>query len=168
MYLGILFRQIPGYPDYWVSQCGKVLSTRKSIPHILKEIFTADGYVSVGLYTKPRHCKLKRIHRLVWETWMGPIEFPLVLNHLNGIKTDNKLSNLEKTTQANNVQHSYQLGLQVYTFHVTNPKLTPENVLEIRELLDKGVLSIQNIADLFNVSSRTIYHIRSREIWNHI
>lgn len=166
IHLGILFRQILDYPDYWVSQCGRVLSTRKSFPCILKGIYDQDGYVHVGLYTKPRCCKLKRIHRLVWETWMNLIENHLVLNHLNGIKDDNRLENLEKTTQSGNVKHSYKMGFQVpVPGRVQHSKLKPADVIKIRQLLKESKYTIQNIADKFNVTSRTIYHIRAGEIW---
>lgn len=50
-------------------------------------------------------------HRAVYQHWVGPIPDGHVVNHKNGVKTDNRPSNLEAVTQSENVLHAiYVLG----------------------------------------------------------
>ena len=51
-------------------------------------------------------------HRLIWEAMHGPIPETLQINHINGIKDDNRLINLELVSPSENAIHAYRLGLQ--------------------------------------------------------
>ena len=50
-------------------------------------------------------------HRVIWESVHGPIPDGLTINHINGVKTDNRLSNLELMTAAENSRHAHRTGL---------------------------------------------------------
>jgi hypothetical protein len=50
-------------------------------------------------------------HRMVWEAVHGPIPEGLQINHKNGVKTDNRIENLELVTASENTAHAYRLGL---------------------------------------------------------
>jgi hypothetical protein len=63
-----------------------------------------QGYLSV-MFRPHRFL----VHRLVWEYFNGPIPKGLTVNHINGIKTDNRLENLEVVTQAENNLHYQRL-----------------------------------------------------------
>lgn len=50
-------------------------------------------------------------HRLIWERVNGPIPEGMQINHINGIKHDNRIANLELVTPSENLRHAYALGL---------------------------------------------------------
>lgn len=51
-------------------------------------------------------------HRMIWESVHGPIPQGMQINHINGIKTDNRIVNLELVTPSENTKHAYRLGLR--------------------------------------------------------
>lgn len=54
------------------------------------------------------------VHRVIWEAVNGPISPGLEINHINGIKTDNRIENLELVTHAENMVHAVETGLRTY------------------------------------------------------
>jgi hypothetical protein len=53
------------------------------------------------------------IHREVYKAFVGEIKIGFVINHINGIKSDNRVENLEMITQSENILHAYRTGLIV-------------------------------------------------------
>jgi hypothetical protein len=111
-----IWKDIKGYEGlYKVSNLGRVKSLNRVIKNkngslrsleerMLNPLKDTDGYLMVGLfqYGNQKRCK---IHRLVAETFLeNPNNKPQV-NHINEIKSDNKLSNLEWVTAKENVNH---------------------------------------------------------------
>jgi hypothetical protein len=64
-----------------------------------------DGYHVVVIGRKPY-----QVHRLIAKAFLPPSDKPVV-NHLNGIKSDNRVSNLEWATHQENLVHARQTGL---------------------------------------------------------
>ena len=92
---------------YQVSDHGNVKSLIGEDKIILKPSINPGGYYNVVLKGR----KTRRIHRLVALAFIpNPNNLPEV-NHKDGIKTNNKLNNLEWTTSSKNQKHSYRLGL---------------------------------------------------------
>jgi hypothetical protein len=94
---------------YEVSNTGKVRkikTKRELVGHI-----SIGGYKRVGL-TKDNKTINRTVHRLVLQSFLGHKE-GLVINHKNGIKTDNRLENLEWCTISENTKHSHDNGLQI-------------------------------------------------------
>lgn len=97
------------------------------------------------------------LHRHVAELFVpNPFKKPLV-NHKDGKKYNAKASNLEWVSHAENSAHAVRIGL-------TRRKLTAEMVRSIR----KSKLPASRICYKYNVSEKTIGHVRMRITWKHI
>lgn len=108
------WKDIAGYEGlYQVSNLGRIKSLSNRSNHkneiIMKE-HIVTGYSQVVL-TKNGKGKNFKVHRLVAFAFIrNPYEFPEV-NHINGNKQDNRVSNLEWVTTSQNVNHAFATGL---------------------------------------------------------
>lgn len=162
------WKQIPGFPKYLISSCGLCMSTAYSEYRILKPRYLR-GYVRYALYSGDEPARNRSAHRLVWEAFVGPIPDAMEINHINGVKDDNRLPNLEVVTHDENMHHrKFFLNVQGVRGSKNNlAKLTEPQVEEIYALLDSG-LSHQRIAGMFGVSRPTISLISSGKTWPHL
>lgn len=78
--------------------------------YLLKNIIRNNGYYFITL-RKNGIIKQCTIHRLVAETFIRNDNNFTDVNHKNGIKTDNRVENLEWCTRAHNIQHAFMTGL---------------------------------------------------------
>jgi len=106
-----VFKDIEGYEGiYQISNQGRVKSQMFGKEKILKPQ-DFKGYKVICLH---KYKKVKRflVHRLVGGAFIPNIENKPTINHINGIKNDNRLDNLEWATYSENRQHAYDNGLQ--------------------------------------------------------
>lgn len=124
------------------------------------------GYVYVTLYKNGIESK-KKVHRLVAQAYIANPKLLPEVNHKNGIKTDNRVQNLEWCTSKQNHQHALKLGLYDAIIGVNNhaAKLTEENV---REIKNNPKTYQQTFADKFGVNRWQIHAIRAGKTWKHI
>lgn len=89
------------YPNYEASTNGEVRN--KKTGRVLKGTVQADGYVRITIRNEQGRRNM-RVHRLVLQTF-NPVENcqDLEVNHINGIRADNSLSNLEWATKEENI-----------------------------------------------------------------
>ncbi|WP_176013940.1 HNH endonuclease [Victivallis sp. Marseille-Q1083] len=118
----------------------------------------SHGYLRVNIN---RHDEY--IHRIVAKCFIPNPNSYLEINHIDGIKTHNTAENLEWCTRSENSRHAFQTGLRSYDeLHrmaqmpkFASRRLLPEQVREVRRLIDNGV-SCSAIARKFHCSRAVI------------
>ena len=164
-------KDIEGYEGrYQITEQGHVyslISGRYLSPSVRNKKSTRpknrqNDYLSIGLYPKGGPMKLHSIHRLVAETYIpNPNNLPEV-NHKDGNKRNNDVSNLEWTTRKGNAIHSWKTGLQ----KSSNRRFTDAQVRFIRE--HEGIVSRRELSERFGVSERTIGLIQKKYTYKHV
>lgn len=164
-----MMQQIPGYHGvYLIDEYGHVFSVRRrgcSGKILSPSMDASTGYLKVNLRDPATHaCKTYGIHRLVAITFLpNPHNLPCV-NHLDGNKLNNHITNLEWCTYQENIHHAFDIGLidssnmGVCGEHHHQCKVSDNDALEIRALRTQGVLS-HELAELYHVSGATIRNI---------
>lgn len=178
MYKDESFVDIKGFEDYYqISNYGRILSkdviwnTNKNIlsrgGKIKKLCLDQYGYLRVTLW-KNNKGKSFYIHRLIALHFIINPENKEQINHIDGDKLNNSISNLEWCTNKENINHSIKNKLWDYRGSNTkNSILKEEDIPIIRELLSKGI-SQRMIGLKFNVSRSSIKNIKSGKSWNSV
>ena len=103
-----IWKTIENFPNYEVSNFGNVRNKKNG--RLLKQTIGREGrYLSVYLSNNGKE-NTQRVHRLVAETFLG--KHPnLIVNHIDGNKTNNRVDNLEWCTVKENNIHAIKTGL---------------------------------------------------------
>ena len=179
-----LWKDVVGYEGlYQCSNIGRVRSLDKVIHtnnqhgvcskersgKILKQYKQKTGYYYVKLYG----CRQKTVvvHRIVALSFILNPENKAEVNHIDGNKLNNKISNLEWSTRSENQKHAFATGLNKPSDKAGEKnamsKLTKSQVHRIRTLAEIGYKR-SAIADLFDVCCQSIDSIVTRKTWKHI
>ena len=145
----------PKSPRFIVSDYGRVIGPSGIV---LSPFLVGLGkYPAVTIDHKPRH-----VHRMVAETFIPRSTGRPEVNHKNGIKTDNRVDNLEWCSHSENVAHTYRVLNR--RAHVGRGEthiraiLKDNEIAEIRRLRSAG-MRLRPIASQFRVSVSHISHI---------
>lgn len=101
------------FGNYLVYQDGKVYSLNRN--KFLKPAYDERGYLRIGL-SNNGVSKTYKLHRLVAEMFIPKINGKNQVNHINGIKNDNRVENLEWCNNAENQQHAWDNGLNTSSY----------------------------------------------------
>lgn len=191
------WRPIPEYEGlYEASNLGRLRSCDRITRHvnrwgtingqhrrggILKTRVSNQGYERASL-CKNGVGKTLSVHRLISKTFDKSFRSDLQVNHKDGNKLNNSISNLEPGTAKDNMAHAVKTGL--YPFgdrngsrtHVekmprgsenTQSKITEGDVIEIRRLRASG-WTLAQIADRFPINFRSVHNIVRGKTWGHV
>lgn len=103
------FKEIPGFPNYEVSNTGIVRNKKnghEKVPGI-----DGKGYLKVDLYSNSKRTT-KRVHRLVADSFIPKDPKRSDINHKDGNKLNNTVTNLERCTKSENMRHAYKHNLE--------------------------------------------------------
>ncbi len=168
------WKPIKGYEGYYeISNLGRVKSLSriilkngiypfKSKEKIIKNRLNKYYYVTL---CKNNSYKNFYIHRLIANSFLPNPDKKLCVNHINGIKTDNSINNLEWATHKENTIHATDIGLiNQKGENSYNSKLNKEQVLEII----KSNLPHRELSKIYSISKSYVSSIKNKKTWKHI
>ena len=146
----------PDFPTYHVSNFGRVKSF-KGKQRIIKPALSGSNYLFITLYSCDK-AKPISVHRLVALAFIPNPKKKSEVNHRDGNKFNNHVSNLEWATSSENNLHAFNTGLMKSGEDFYNAKLTNEQVRYIRE--NPSNLTLVQLAEMFPVNMQTISDIQ--------
>ena len=150
--------------DYYVTDDGRIWSDKTK--HFLSEQLDKNGYIKVQMRSTDNKSHRYSVHRLVLENFNPvPNMDKLQVNHKDGNKRNNSLSNLEWVTCKQNIEHAIENNLRAKVNGAA--KITPEQVIEIYNRAKNGESNISLGAE-FNLHPDSIGKIKNKKIWKNI
>lgn len=150
---------------YEVSDRGEV---RRALKRKLVLREGGNGYYIVALYENNKRTE-EIVHRLVAKAFIPNPEKKRTINHKNGIKTDNRVENLEWATYGENMRHAFEAGIMEKSYGSKHwkAKLTETDVRRIRMALACGIKR-NELVNMFDVSKLTVDKIARGDSWKHV
>lgn len=105
-------KQVKDFPSYYIDENSNIYSTLTN--KVLKHGIDSKGYKQVNL-SRDSKVSTCRVHRLIAIAYIPNPENKPCVNHINGIRTDNRIENLEWCTKSENAIHAYKTGLFIVT-----------------------------------------------------
>lgn len=152
------------YDGYSADEDGFIISHKRGNKRLIGQI-NRYGYPTVIVMVNGIQ-KNMVVHRLIAKAFIcNPDNLPEV-NHKDGNKLNNSVTNLEWVSKSDNRKHAFRIGLQkTYSHHSNSTNLTWDQVNIIREAFAKG-FSQKSIASYFNMTDSNINHIVHNKTWN--
>ncbi len=163
-----IWKNVVGFEEqYEVSNLGNLRSKERFVKHWrggerkyksnVKNIRLNDkGYFRCNLKNEGKRYDFT-IHKLVALAFIPNEENKPFINHKNGIKTDNRVENLEWCSASENVTHAVKNRL-------IKTKLTDEQAKEIFN----SQLSYRKLAKLYNITSGIVWRIKNKKAYKHL
>lgn len=140
-----IYRKVPNLEKFSVSKDGLVIDTNTG--NLLEQRFAAD-YLCINADGVSYH-----VHRLMAMTWLDAPDLPisqLDVNHKDGNKLNNVITNLEWATRSENCIHAYKTGLRPDNTPILVKDLRTDNIVEF--------YSLQECARAFKVNAALIHY----------
>ena len=175
-----VFKPIPGFPGYDVSNRGRVRSYWKapgygggmvmaSGPQRVLKAKIYRGYQLITLCSSDKH-SMFQVHRLVLLTFVGPPPPGHECCHKDGCRSNNLLTNLYWGTKSRNALDRIKHGNGPRRKGTDSPmaKLTDQKVIQIRSLFAQGAYSKTELGEMFNIHRVHVGRIVRRKAWPHL
>ena len=176
-----IWKKIPNYPLYEASNMGFIKTfnwKNQGKERIMKPALDGSGYLRTMLKGEDGRFHTIKVHRIIGQTFIPNPKNKPQINHLNCIKTDNRVINLEWATVSENQIHAFKEQRRNIKGE-NNPatKLTDKQVIEIREKYTynrkggkgvSGVVTKLILAVEYNVNIWVIKQIVTGKSWKHL
>lgn len=171
------WKPIAGWPDYEVSDQGRIKSRKPRNGQrfagfappwrlLRPSIRKASGYAFVGLVGENGKWDVG-VHRLVLLTFVGPCPPGMETRHLDGVRHDNRLTNLCWGTQVENAADRIRHGTHARGEAHANARLNEDRVRDLRECRAAG-MTWKQLAAAFRVDESTARAAASGRNWKHV
>lgn len=154
-----------GYSSYAVTSFGKVFSYKTMSflnPHV------NYGYLRVSLRDDKGRKKTYRIHRLVGMAYFPKSEWNEVINHKDGNRSNNNISNLEWCSQSHNVKHAHAAGLVKNSARTSQRKISEDIARSVCEMIVKNMTNREILAEYPSLTPAIVSGIRAKTVYTNI
>lgn len=163
-----IWKEVKGFEnDYEISNLGRLRTKERFVKHYkggvrkyksqLKKIrLNTRGYLRCNLKKDGKRYDFT-VHRLVALSFLKEDKKRVFVNHKNGIKTDNKLENLEWCTLSENTEHAVKNRL-------IKTKLSDKEAMEIKN----SKLSNRKLSKIYDIGSTVIWRIKNGKAYKHL
>ena len=114
-----------------------------------------------------RRTATRLVHRLVAEAFLGSPPDGYEVNHINSVKDDNRIENLEYVTRSQNLLHAVEQTGAYRGERNSQATITEETVREIRRMHSEG-MGYKRLAKHFGVSWGLARGVASGRCWSHV
>lgn len=160
------FKEIPGWPEYEISEAGEIKRTTAGMGATpgksLKWQFLKNGYAKVSLCRDSKR-KEYLVHRLVAITYLGTAD-GMDVCHFDGNKANNHLDNLRIDDRKGNMADQIRMGKTPRGEKSGSNKYTVERVKALRDRLAKGE-SVPALSAETGIPKSTLYGMRCGQTW---
>ena len=156
----IIAKSICEYPQYKATKCGEIIGVYKSERGYMRQHTRKTGYKCVTV-RNAGVANTRYVHRLVWIAFNGSIPEGKFINHIDGIKSNNSLDNLELVTPKENTAHAIKMGLikpmdkKGYAAMNRSIQLTADQDEEVKRLYEAG-LSMRAVGRELGICHKTV------------
>lgn len=148
------------YAGYFADENGIIYSNKSGIMKPLKQRPSNQGYLSVCLYVEKQFQRY--VHRIIAETFIRNLDLSKkeTVNHKDGDKTNNHLSNLEIVSSSENVKHSYRIGLHKTGEQHERSKYSDRYISSALKEIEDGS-SANSVAKKYGISQSYLNKIKN-------
>jgi len=171
-----IWKEIKGYEgQYEISSHGNVRSLDRVITGYsqgrscfikgrVKKQYDTNGYLGLSL-CKDGFNRSFRTHRVVAEAFIPNPENKPEVNHKDGVKTNNRVENLEWNTHSENIKHAHNTGLKRNALGENHFRSTASNklVVELKEALNEDKYTVDYLVKKFKVSTHLISKVKNNK-----
>lgn len=165
-----LLKQCPIEPRLFVSPFGRIYQVREdssgTVIRLMRPKLNGDKYHDITIQLNQKR-KIYKVHRLVAATFLGGDLPGMEVRHLDGIRTNNQVSNLAWGTAKENAADRDGHNRTARGERHGHSLLTEAQVIEMRELRRSGA-TMYELANRYQIGPRTVAGICSGKSWKHV